>query len=169
MTALQIAKKVRVACKLHASNALKEAEKNDLELDIDTDLWGMCGIASVLFAQCLKHYNVDKDCAVIFGSWNGWNHCWVESKDKYWDLTFSQFNSRKPMRIIYNDEDDLYQVVHRFIDLKSKSFETFFKEWPDSQIPFDPNLNAVKQYFPNMLKMSPAKVDRAIRCGTIGS
>ena len=168
MTALQIAKKVRAACELHAKNALEEAN-GEIELDIGEDLWGMCGIASVLLAQCFKHYNIDKDCAVIYGSWNRWNHCWVESKDKFWDLTFSQFNSKKPMRIIYSDEDDLYQVVHRFIDLKSHAFETFFKEWPNSQIPFDPNLSSVKQYFPNMLKMSPERVDRVIRSGTIGT
>ena len=113
----------------------KAAEKQQSQNYIfgDSDLMGACGICSTLIVRAFRKYGYSG--RVVYGTYQGEPHCWVESNKIIYDVTATQFDP--------GAETVYWAAVECNPDYKRRRVmrsQHDYINWPSWQIPVKTNL-----------------------------
>ena len=102
------------------------------------DLECFCGVVS--FALHLKFKQQGIKSRVMFGKYDGYAHCWVESGGYLYDLTATQFNDNLPEVYVFRLKE---KKKHKYEDTKIFKSIKDFRGWPRGQKPYPAKLKAI--------------------------
>lgn len=130
--------KKEIALKIRQSLEKDIENEDSIFYDFGEDLRGLCAICSFALTKVFQMYN--EEAEVYKGQFEGRDdHCWVETKQRVWDITASQFHGiHQPVLVVG-------KYTKRYAELYKYGFvvETFnpFKTWYEEQKPTKKKIN----------------------------
>ena len=117
-----------------------------VKLSEDESLRRWCGICSTALAKLFIKHGYDATLCYGYCVDSFYQHCWIESSGKIYDITLTQFdkiidkNKLRNIPEIFIDDIDyenIYFLKEQYNPEDDEQLEQLFEQWPDNQKPFD--------------------------------